>query len=277
MTIRLLTGLHIGGNNDSMKIGGIDSEVIKREIFIYEDGEICYTPEFDDNGDLKNGVKKVIEPYIPGSSIKGKVRSLLEYSFGLINEQKKLFKSKPDENDEKKQKEAEKKQGQVISSEFIKKTHNKELKKLAKLIVELFGESAGNGGEHITRVIFRDCFLTKEIRKTAFIKERLSLSEEKAENTINRISSMANPRFIERVPAGIEFEFDYIIRDYLDKEEKIKLFKDTILFGLLLLEDDSLGGGGSRGNGRIEFSGIEKKDKKELFESIKDRVNSLYE
>jgi CRISPR-associated protein Csm3 len=264
MTIRLLTGLHIGGNNDSMKIGGIDSEVIKREIFIYEDGEICYIPEFDDNGDLKNGVKKVIEPYIPGSSIKGKVRSLLEYSFGLINEQKKLF-------------ESEKQQGQVISSKFIKETDDEELKKLAKLIVELFGESAGNGGEHITRVIFRDCFLTKEIRKTAFIKERLSLSEEKAENTINRISSMANPRFIERVPAGVEFEFDYVIRDYLDDKEKIELFKDTILFGLLLLEDDSLGGGGSRGNGRIEFSGIEKKDKKELFESIKDRVNSLYE
>ena len=34
MKLRVLTGLHIGGNNDAMKIGGIDSEVIKREVFV---------------------------------------------------------------------------------------------------------------------------------------------------------------------------------------------------------------------------------------------------
>ena len=79
--LRILTGLHIGGSDDTMQIGGIDSAVIKREIFTNTDGTINY----DGTG------KKITEPYIPGSSLKGKVRSLLEHSFGLIAEQKILL------------------------------------------------------------------------------------------------------------------------------------------------------------------------------------------
>ena len=270
MKLRVLTGLHIGGNNDGMKIGGIDSEVVKREIFVNEnDGSICYKPEFDDNEDLKDGIKKITEPYIPGSSIKGKIRSLLEYSFGLIKAQKLMYQDS-------------KKQGQVISNEFVDNCNDNELKKLAKLIIELFGESAGNNSENfqITRVIFRDSFITKETRK-AFIEDSLSLSEEKAENTINRVSSMANPRFMERVPAGVEFDFSYVIRDFLDDKEKIELYEKTIELGLLLLQNDALGGGGSRGNGRIEFDkfsdieNIENTIKTKLNE-VKELANELY-
>jgi len=252
MKLRILTGLHIGGNNDAMKIGGIDSEVIKREIFVYkENGEICYRPKFEENGDLKEGIEKIEEPYIPGSSLKGKIRSLLEHSFGLIRKQKMMYQD-------------EKEQGQVISSKFLDDCNNCEEieRKLATLIIELFGESAGNEnrGFQVSRVIFRDSFITKEVRK-AFIEEKLYLSEEKSENTINRVTSMANPRFMERVPAGVEFEVDYVIRDFLDDEEKIKLYKDTIKLGLLLLQNDALGGGGSRGNGRVSFN---------IFDNISD-------
>jgi len=268
MKLRVLTGLHIGGNNDSMKIGGIDSEVIKREIYVYKDsGDICYVPEFDNNGDLKEGIEKIEEPYIPGSSIKGKVRSLLEHSFGLIRKQKMMYQD-------------EKEQGQVISSRFIKdcSSCSDEDKKLAQLIIDLFGESAGNEnrGFQITRAIFRDAFITKEIRK-AFIDGKFDLSEEKAENTINRVTSMANPRFMERVPAGVEFEFDYVIRDFLDDDKRIELFKKTIELGLLLLQNDALGGGGSRGNGRVcfdIFDGIEdiQREIKNRMKEIKDNL-----
>jgi len=263
MKLRILTGLHIGGNNDGMKIGGIDSEVVKREIFVYKNGEICYLPEYDDNGDLKEGIEKIIEPYIPGSSLKGKIRSLLEYSFGLIRKQKTMYQ---DEN----------KQGQVISLNFLDDCNDctKIEKNLAKLIIELFGESAGNEnkGFQITRAIFRDSFITKDIRK-AFIEGKFDLSEEKAENTINRVTSMANPRFMERIPSGVEFEIDYVIRDFLDDEEKIKLYKDTIELGFLLLQNDALGGGGSRGNGRVCFDIFDKVEN--LQEEIKNRIEDI--
>ena len=59
-TIEIVTGLHIGGNNDEIKIGGIDNPVIKNP--------------------LTN------EPYIPGSSLKGKIRSLIEWQFNAMTE-----------------------------------------------------------------------------------------------------------------------------------------------------------------------------------------------
>ena len=91
--IELISGLHIGGGDDTMKIGGIDSSVIKREIFANEDGTINY----DGTG------KKISEPFIPGSSLKGKVRSLLEHAFGLIREQKQLYENHHDNKKRKKQ------------------------------------------------------------------------------------------------------------------------------------------------------------------------------
>ncbi|GAB6044539.1 type III-A CRISPR-associated RAMP protein Csm3 [Caminibacter profundus] len=244
--LRLITGLHIGGGDDTMKIGGIDSSVIKREVFVNSDGSICYAPEYDENGNLKDGVRKITEPYIPGSSLKGKVRSLLEYAFGLIREQKRLYENHQDEK-------KRKKVGKVIDSEFIKDCDDKLLKKKAELIVTLFGESAGtksNKKLKITRAIFRDTFLTKESRKL-YLEEKITLSEEKGENTINRVTVEANPRFIERVPAGVEFDFEVVLRKFED--DKNLPLEETLKLGLMLLQNDALGGGGSRGNGKIEF------------------------
>ena len=261
--LRILTGLHIGGSDDTMQIGGIDSAVIKREIFANEDGSINY----DGTG------KKITEPYIPGSSLKGKVRSLLEHSFGLVLAQKDLETKTENEQNKKDKFEA----GKVIDSNFIKfinkhNLQNKEkLSKKANLIVTLFGESAGSGDKSntkITRAIFRDTFLTKESRKL-YLEDKIKLSEEKAENTINRVSVMANPRFMERVPAGVEFDFEVVLRDF--QEDKNLPLSKTIELGLLLLQNDALGGGGSRGNGKIEF------EKFQNIENLKLKIKELME
>lgn len=246
--LRVITGLHIGGSDDTMQIGGIDSAVIKREIFANNDGTINY----DGKG------KKITEPYIPGSSLKGKVRSLLEHSFGLIREQKVKLGEKA---------------GKPIDSSFAKQLSG-DLQKKANLIINLFGESAGSGDKSnikITRAIFRDTFLTPASRKL-YLDDKIKLSEEKAENTINRVSVMANPRFMERVPSGVEFDFEVIIRDLADDEKQKQLFEDTITLGLLLLQNDALGGGGSRGNGKIEFESFEGKELKTEIKLLMEKI-----
>ena len=223
-----------------MKIGGIDSSVVKREIYANSDGSINY----DGTG------KKIVEPYIPGSSTKGKVRSLLEHAFGLIREQKQLLGDKA---------------GKPVDSQFAKKLEGV-MQKKADLIITLFGESAGSGDKKntkITRAIFRDAFLTKEARKL-YLEDKIELSEEKAENTINRVTVTANPRFMERVPAGVEFDFEVVLREF-DKDENLPL-EQTLKLGLLLLQNDALGGGGSRGNGKIEF---------DMFDTIDDMQTEI--
>jgi CRISPR-associated protein Csm3 len=73
----------------------------------------------------------------------------------------------------------------------------------------------------------------------------------KSENAIDRITSQANPRTLERVPAGARFKTRFVMDVLCD--EDAPLFS-RVLEGLRLLEDDSLGGGGSRGSGRVSFS-----------------------
>lgn len=223
--LKLITGLHIGASDDSMKIGGIDSPVLKREVFCNTGGEVGFGNEFK---------TKVTEPYIAGSSLKGKVRSLLEHYFRLIDPQG---------------------DGKVVdsSSEFGNS-------KKRDLIVKLFGESAGeNKSANITRVIFRDCFITNDVRK-AYVEHKIALSEEKAENVIDRktgTTTNGGLRFIERVPSAVEFDFDLTIRTF--EGDEVELFEDTIKLGLKLLELDALGGSGSRGYGKVAFSDLEEK------------------
>lgn len=261
--LKVLTGLHIGTSDDTMNIGGIDSAVIKREIYADKTtGKICFDPY--ENNKLKENIKKLSEPYIPGSSLKGKIRSLLEWKFGLIDKQIKLSKNEG----------SKLKKGTVIDSSFVSAINNEnsDETKLAKLIIKLFGESAGtNSNEEIkiTRAIFRDCYITNSTRKL-FLEDKIKLKEEKAENSINRVDISANPRFIERVPSGVEFDFEVVIRNFaVDDNEPLE---DTIKLGLLLLQNDTLGGGGSRGNGRIEFDGLEEEKIKETFESINKKL-----
>ena len=205
--IEVLTGLHIGAGDDTMKIGGIDNPVIK-----------------DPNTN---------EPYIPGSSLKGKMRSLLEWHLGLVGISN----------------------GDPFSGEMLKdpKFQSLEDKKAAKTLLKVFGDKSGESG--ITRASFGDCRLTED-------SKNLELSEAKYENVIDRKKGTAkNPRQTERVPAGVKFTYD--IRIKVLEEDSEDDFKDLIQKGLSLIENDYLGGSGSRGYGRVRFSN------KDVWEEIK--------
>jgi CRISPR-associated protein Csm3 len=198
--IQLITGLHIGAGNEEVHIGGIDNGVIKHP--------------------------HTQQPYIPGSSLKGKMRSLLEWRSGAVTE-------KP------------------LSFESINSSMNEVKQKQIRTIVQLFGASADSKVEEITRLSFWDCGLNKDwLAKVD--KNNWLYTEAKSENTINRITGTAdNPRQTERVPADAIFDFRLGIKILAEGEEE--LFIKTVLAGLKLLELDGIGGSGSRGYGKIKF------------------------
>lgn len=209
--LTLKSGLHIGSGNMEMHIGGTDSPVIKHP--------------------------HTREPYIPGSSLKGKVRALLELESGLM-----VFTK-----------------GDVVSGATLKQREvagNPELTGRAEAILKVFGSSGADKEDETvfgpTRVSFADAFLAPEWKEKAK-NNRWLLTEEKSENVINRIKGVAeHPRFIERVPEGAEFNFLLTFK-VLEKGDET-LFETLILKGLKLLELDALGGSGSRGYGRIKFT-----------------------
>ena len=299
--LAIITGLHIGGADDTMKIGGVDSPVIKRSIKWNRNKKRV---------DLVNG-EILTEPYIPGSSLKGKIRSLLEHEFGLhkellnqyrekeskllpilqsegiqsIKELKKLIEKKNKSDEEKQKIERIKKTSEYEEFEKIEKVcrnsvssvHFKYLSKdgikKAKLIIKLFGEGGGESeSDEITipRVVFRDAFITDKIREK-YLSGDIELTEEKFENVIDRFSGKTKNgglRQIERVVPGVEFDFEVVIRK-LDESDDTELFEKTILLGMKLLEEDYLGGNGTRGYGKVEF--IEKIG--ETIEDLKKQIN----
>ena len=200
----LQTGLHIGAGDSEMHIGGIDNSVIKHPI--------------------------TQSPYIPGSSLKGKIRTLLEWRSGAV-------------------------QSLPLSLKDISKNPEE-----VKNILRLFGISgdAQNSEQEVaeigvSRLAFWDCTLN-EAWENAIREDNQLLTEAKSENTIDRITSTAgNPRQTERVPAGAEFDFKLTLRQFEgDKPELL----DLVLKGLKLLELDSLGGSGSRGYGKVKFTDL---------------------
>ena len=195
--IELLSGLHIGGGDDTMKIGGIDNGVIK---------------------DINSG-----EPYIPGSSLKGKMRSLLEWHIGVVGIG----------------------DGEPFTSKLLGNPifNDANKKKDAENLLKLFGDKEGKYS--ITRISIGDCKVSDESKD-------LKLSEAKYENVIDRTNGTAkHPRQTERVPAGVKFDFDIRIK-ILDGDNEQELI-DMVKLGLDLIEDDYLGGSGSRGYGRVKF------------------------
>ena len=212
-TIKLKSGLHIGGGDATMKIGGIDNEVIKHPV--------------------------TNEPYIPGSSLKGKIRSLLEWKLGLVG----INEGKPANVTNNYPTEKEKQNAIMIAQLFGNGGEIKEDKELSKKI-------------GVTRVSFNDCELKARIK-----------TEVKFENSINRITSKAdNPRQTERVPSGAEFNFSVTIKVFENDSDLISLLKE----GMKLLELDSLGGNGSRGYGKIKFENLEENGK-----SIQEEFDNL--
>ena len=209
-TITLKSGLHIGSGNMEMHIGGTDSPVIKHP--------------------------HTLEPYIPGSSLKGKVRSLLEMESGLM-----VYTD-----------------GNVVSSKALQReevSNNPDLKAKGEAILKIFGSSGADKEDETpfgpTRVSFSDCYLDNKWKKQAK-DNRWLLTEVKSENVIDRIRGTArDPRFIERVPEGTKFKFLITFKILQDGDEE--LFDAVLLKGLKLLEMDAIGGNGSRGYGRIAF------------------------
>jgi len=237
--LTLVTGLHIGGADDGMKIGGVDSPVMKRKVFANKkSGELGF-PLFNDDGEITNGLLQREEPYIAGSSLKGKIRTLLEHYFRLVNP---IGDGKPVGSNSK--------HGDA---------------KYIDLIVALFGDSSDGRNANkdnkskkveITRAVFRDCFITKGVR-TAYLNDKIEMFETKYENVIDRKTGTTiggGLRQIERVHSAIEFDFNMSIRTFDDDNEA--LLKNTIILGLKLLELDALGGNGSRGYGRVRFDEV---------------------
>jgi CRISPR-associated protein Csm3 len=192
------TGLHIGGSSDNIDIGGTDNEIIR-----------------DTVSDL---------PFIPGSSLKGKLRSLMELHdadsmLSVLNNK-----------------------GKVSTDENCK-------------AAKIFGLSADEDRElkYPTRIIVRDSFPTEESVKLWEENDDIVRGTElKYENTINRLSSAANPRNMERVPKGSSFNFEIIFSVYDEDDDNVL----GVFEAMSLLEDNYLGGGGSRGFGKIRFTNI---------------------
>ena len=204
--IELVTGLHIGAGSEEMHIGGTDNPVVK------------------------NPVNR--RPYIPGSSLKGKMRSLMEWQAGTVGDTD----GKP-----------------IGFGDASKMDEGKRTR--AEAILKLFGGApeSDRDDEFIrrvgpTRLAFWDCPLDEDWIRQMDDRDT-SLTEIKMENTIDRIGGAArNPRSNERVPAGARFGFKLTMRVH-DEED---LFPE-VLRGLRLVELTGLGASGSRGYGKVRF------------------------
>lgn len=206
--IEALSGLLIGGSNTAMGIGGPDKMVIRNPI--------------------------TNEPYIPGSTLKGKMRSLLEISYGYIREVK---------------------MGNVKFGPCDDPS---------KITTVLFGSARTDEQQRPSRVIFRDGVLLNGEKFRD--KTDLPFTESKTEVVIDRITSAAMPRTFERVPAGAKFELDIVLNIFDQDSKPEKELLTHTLRGLQMIQDDYLGGSGSRGSGRVKFR----------ITSIKERLASYY-
>jgi CRISPR-associated protein Csm3 len=186
-SIEIVTGIHIGDSKENVEIGGVDNPIIRRSV---------------DN-----------LPYLPGSSIKGKIRSLLE---------------------------------QIAGSAEI--GGNSEIN-------DLFGFANDNKP---SKIIIRDSYMSVESKKALDESDYTDMpySEVKFENTINRVTGKAdNPRQTERVPAGTFFDLEIVINVW-DNDADGKKSVTLLEKGIKALENDYLGGSGSRGYGQVKFHKI---------------------
>lgn len=202
-TIVVRTGLHIGGSGGSFAIGGVDNPVIVNQI--------------------------TRQPYIPGSSLRGKMRSLTEKYLGEVT-------------------------GQPIGQIEIHSCRNDPDHYTNCPICNIYGITAEDFTQP-TRLVVRDVSLTTESAEQLLrAKTTLQYTEVKTEVAIDRVTSQANPRDVERVPAGAVFgpmEMVYSIYGDMDIDW-LRVLAD----GMQLLEDDYLGGLGSRGSGKIIFENL---------------------
>ena len=120
------------------------------------------------------------------------------------------------------------------------------------MVLRLFGSAQKN---HIlfSRLQFSDSFVKDtSVKQFSGLDTDTYLGEVKFENTINRATGVANPRQIERVPAGMQFDFQLVYN--LENKEESGEDMEVLRDGFRLLQLDYLGGHGSRGYGRVAFS-----------------------
>jgi len=224
-SLECLTGLHIGASKENMEIGALDSPVVRDPISL--------------------------EPFIPGSSLKGKLRALLEKAHPELV---------PNRNG-----------GSGISrhecsdwdpGSSMNKNYDSQMNFPGASqcpVCRLFGATGeGNGDNFPARLKVRDLKLREEsVRELKQIETGLLYTEWKFENGIDRITSAANPRNLERVPRGAKFGFS-IVYDVEDIET-LQTDLANLQLAIRLLHDDALGGHGSRGYGhvRLDFDQIE--------------------
>lgn len=200
-TMEIVTGTHIGGSSEFSAIGAVDAPVIR------------------------DAVSKL--PMIPGSSLKGKMRTLLakKYSNGGL--------PKTLEDDDPKIVEL------FGGSDPKKKTETDPEKKPEKSMKP-------------AKLLFSDMILSN--KEDLCKKGALGPTEIKSENTINRQTAVANPRQIERVIRGAKFPLDiiYEVTDEAKAADAMRLLAE----GFRLLEYDYIGGHGSRGYGKVKFNNL---------------------
>ncbi len=219
--IEALSGLHIGGTADSIDKGGIDNPVIKNPV--------------------------TNEPYIPGSSLRGRLRSLLEKKNGRpLSEMAtgiwmEIY-SKNSKSDE-------------LDESYSKAKESE--------VCRMFGNAQSNPGLP-SILIVRDAHYTRTTREEGeFMQGGLPVTEAKMEIAVDRITAQALPRTIERVPAGARFDFSIIYKvqtddvaqfDIVTGNDALKQDLKHILWALEEIEThDGLGGNTSRGHGQVKF------------------------
>jgi len=207
-------------------------------------------------------------PYIPGSSLKGRMRALLE----LATNQKFYT------TDERIWQHVRNLSAMGVE-EFLNDVFSR------NLISELFGWAAANYHQIVeslkdasktgktrynendvvnafrdylatTRLLFSDFFPSKDYVERARPRSVSDFLEEKSENRIDRITSAADPREVVRVKPGVEFEGDIVMLLFNIDKGMVRKYLDTLVLGFELLENTYLGGSGSRGYGRVEFTRI---------------------
>jgi CRISPR-associated protein Csm3 len=193
------TGLHIG-EEGTLEIGGVDNPVIKNPTTGH--------------------------PYVPGSSIKGKMRSLMEWDEGVVEEDGSVHTCGGEE---------------AVNCP----------------VCRVFGTPAEvDAKTGPTRLSVRDAYPTEEtVEEWRELNTSLPYTEVKSENTLNRITSQANLRNFERVPRGSAFDYELVYGVY-DLGDGGGTDLDNLAAverALILLEDSSLGGSGSRGYGKVTF------------------------
>ncbi|MCG3200106.1 MAG: CRISPR type III-associated RAMP protein Csm3 [bacterium] len=191
-----LTGVRIGGSKETQEVGGTDNPILRHPI---------------------NHL-----PYIPGSSLKGKIRSLLEQKHRA---DRVMRDGKPCDCGE------------------------------CKVCI-VFGCAAAKNTQSVTRSIFRDCVLTEEsLARLETAREELGVpySETKTEVLIDRRKGLSHsnigPRVQERIPEGTEFKLEIVLREFEGDpvDDYVKFIKE----GVALMENDTLGGSGTRGYGKV--------------------------